>query len=424
VAAAALGMLLGAAPIVVFSFSVYFKPLSEEFHAGRGAISLAFTAFNLAQALSAPLVGRLVDRIGARAVILSGTALLGLVLLCAKLLGAGIAGMYILFVLLGLTAGCVGFPYGVMISHWFNRKRGLALGLMMLGTGIGAMLAPPVAHRLIAMFGWRSSYALCGCAVLVVALPVGFILLRGDPRDKGLLPDGLPLEETTEPITTSVRGGNEGLSWHETWHKSDFWLLIGSFFLASASVHACILHMSALLTDRGVTAQGAALASSVAGLALMLARVLTGYLLDRIFAPGLAAFFFCGTSLGIAMLMFGVSGTTALAAAFLVGMGLGAEGDIIAYSLTRYFGLKAFGTAYGYAFGSFLLAGALGAYLMGAGFDVFRSYTVPLAGFLAAMLTAAWLMTRLGPYRFVALDQRGKQIIAAPQAGILIEPSL
>ena len=65
------------------------------------------------------------------------------------------------------------------------------------------------------------------------------------------------------------------------------------------------------------------------------------------------------------MLMFGVSGTTALAAAFLVGMGLGAEGDIIAYSLTRYFGLRAFGTAYGYAFGSFLLAGALGAYLMG-----------------------------------------------------------
>ena len=102
------------------------------------------------------------------------------------------------------------------------------------------------------------------------------------------------------------------------------------------------------------------------------------------------------------MLMFGVSGKAALAAAFLIGMGLGAEGDIIAYSLTRYFGLKAFGTAYGYAFGSFLLAGALGAYLMGAGFDVFHSYTVPLAGFLAAMLTAAWLMTRLGPYRYAA----------------------
>jgi hypothetical protein len=136
------------------------------------------------------------------------------------------------------------------------------------------------------------------------------------------------------------------------------------------------------------------------------------------------AFFFCGTSLGIAMLMFGVSGKTALAAAFLVGMGLGAEGDIIAYSLTRYFGLRAFGSAYGYAFGSFLLARALGAYLMGAGFDVFRSYTVPLGGFLAAMITAAWLMTRLGPYRYAALGQRSEQRVAPPQTGILVEPSV
>jgi cyanate permease len=273
---------------------------------------------------------------------------------------------------------------------------------MMLGTGFGTVVAPPVVHRLIDMLGWRTSYALCGFAVLGIALPMAFILLRGDPRDKGLLPDGLPVEETMQAVTSFVRGGNEGLSWRETWHRSEFWLLISAFFFASASVHACILHMSALLTDRGVTAQGAAVAGSVAGMALMLARVLTGYLLDRFFAPRLATFFFCGTSLGIAMLLFGVSGKMALASAFLVGMGLGAEGDIIAYSLTRYFGLKAFGTAYGYAFGSFLLAGALGAYLMGAGFDTFRSYTVALAGFLAAMLTAAWLMSRLGPYRYAA----------------------
>jgi MFS family permease len=126
VATAALGLLLGAAPIVVFSFSVYFKPLSQEFRAGRGATSLAFTGFNLAQAFSAPLVGRLVDRVGARTVILTGTALLGLVLVCARFLGAGIAGPYAFFVVLGLVAGSVVFPYGVMISHWFNRKRGLA----------------------------------------------------------------------------------------------------------------------------------------------------------------------------------------------------------------------------------------------------------------------------------------------------------
>ncbi len=79
----------------------------------------------------------------------------------------------------------------------------------------------------------------------------------------------------------------EGLSWHDTWHTSTFWLLISAFFLAGASVHACVLHMPALLTDRGVSVQSAAVASSVVGIALLIARIGTGYLLDRFFAPRL-----------------------------------------------------------------------------------------------------------------------------------------
>lgn len=105
----------------------------------------------------------------------------------------------------------------------------------------------------------------------------------------------------------------------------------------------------------------------------MIARVGTGYLLDRFFAPRLAAFFFCGAAAGIGVLLFGATGKIALGAAFLIGMGMGAEGDIIAYSLSRYFGLKAFGTAYGYAFGTFVLAGAFGTLLMGVGDSISRS---------------------------------------------------
>ena len=138
-------------------------------------------------------------------------------------------------------------------------------------------------------------------------------------------------------------------------------------------------------------------------------------MLDRFFAPRLAAFFFCGASVGIGLLMFGVAGKIALGAAFLIGMGFGAEGDIIAYSLSRYFGLKAFGTAYGYAFGAFVLAGALGTFLMGVGFDFTRSYTVPLVGFFVAMLLAAGLMLRLGPYRYAAGNAHGEVSLAAVQ---------
>jgi hypothetical protein len=116
------------------------------------------------------------------------------------------------------------------------------------------------------------------------------------------------------------------------------------------------------------------------------------------------------------VLLFGAAGKIALGTAFLIGMGLGAEGDIIAYSLSRYLGLKAFGTAYGYAFGAFVLAGALGALLMGVGFDFTRSYTVPLAGFFVTMVMAAGLMTRLGLYRYAATYGQNEHAVAALQA--------
>jgi len=414
---AALALCLGVGPIVVFSAECFFKPLSQDFHAGRAAVSFAFTLQNLTAAVCAPLTGRLIDRFGARKVILPGTAIFGLILVSSKMLGAEIGFFYVFFAALGVVAGCTSpVAHSVVVSHWFNRHRGVALGFMMLGMGLGAIAMPVAIQRLIAVFGWRITCALCGSVVLLVALPIAAVFLRGDPKEKGLQPDGIPAAEGMARGAAPERSAEEGLSWRETWHSSTFWLLISSFFLAGASVHACVLHMPALLTDRGVSAQGAAMASSIVGIALLIGRVGTGYLLDRFFAPRLAAFFFCGASVGIGLLMFGAGGKAALVAAFLVGLGMGAEGDIIAYSLSRYFGLKAFGTAYGYAFGAFVLAGALGTLLMGAGFDSTKAYTVPLAGFFAAMLLAAWLMTRLGPYRYAAEKPHKTHGVARVQA--------
>jgi MFS family permease len=165
--------------------------------------------------------------------------------------------------------------------------------------------------------------------------------------------------------------------------------------------------LPALLTDRGISARGAAVASSLVGVALLIGRIGAGYLLDRVFAPRLAMLFFGSTAVGIALLWAGSAGNLALLAAFLLGVGMGAEVDIIVYLMSRYFGLRALGTAFGYGFASYALAGALGVLLMGAGFDFTHSYTVPLGGFFVAMLLAAALMTRLGPYRYGAQQAGG-----------------
>jgi MFS family permease len=159
-----------------------------------------------------------------------------------------------------------------------------------------------------------------------------------------------------------------------------------------------------MLTDHGISVERAALASSLLGVALLIGRVFTGYFLDRFFGAHVAIVLFSGVAIGISLLWTGASGLTFLAA-FLVGLGMGAEADIIAYLTSRYFGLRSFGEIYGYLFATFTLAGALGPVLMGAGFDRLGSYRAPLLFFLAATLVATALLTRLGPYAYRAGEQ-------------------
>jgi MFS family permease len=398
----AVGLCLGP-PIAVFSFGVFFKSLVLDFHASRAAISFAFTLHNIVAALSTPLLGKLIDRVGARRVILPATFIYSLVLMSALLLGTSLWQFYLFYAAIGLaTSGTSPVPYGVVISQWFNRRRGLGLGLMMLGVGIGGVVIPLVAQRLIAAFGWRMAYAILGCLVLLLALPTVAALLENDPSRRGLLPDGAGAPCEVEP-----QQDKQGLSWHEVWHSSTFWLLICTFFLTGASVHAAVLHMPALLTDRGLTPERAAVGVSVIGLSLTAGRIGAGLLLDRFFGPRVAMLFYGASAVGMAMLWAGSTGNVAMTAAFLVGLGMGAEADIIAYLLSRYFGLRAFGAAFGHAFGAFILAGAIGTLLMGAGFDRTHSYTVPLGGFCIVMVVAVALLTRLGPYRYTAEARRG-----------------
>jgi MFS family permease len=403
----AFGLFLGP-PLMVFSFSVFFKSLVQDFHASRATVSFAFSLFNTVGALLIPCTGMLIDRFGARRVILVFTLLYGLGLCSALWVGNTVWQLYFLFTVLGITmaSGPSPVPYGVVISHWFNRYRGLALGLSMMGIGIGSVVVPILAQRLITAFGWRVMFAIIGGAVILIPLPVIAALLRNDPGERGLLPDG----DEREQISTVDSHVKEGLSWHEIWHSPVFWVLICIFSLAGASVHGAALHMSAIFTDRGVSAERAAIATALVGVAVMLGRVTSGYLLDRLFAPRVAMIFYGATALGIAILCAGTSGPIALAASFLVGLGMGAEVESMAYMMTRYFGLHAFGTAYGHAFGAFMLSGATGVFLMGAGFDRFHSYTVPLAALCGAMVIALVLLSRLGPYRY-AVESKPNQPI-------------
>ena len=292
VLASAFGLFWGV-PVTVYSFSVFFQPLMQEFHAGRAAVSLAYTLKLLAGALCAGPIGWLTDRYGARRVILTSTAIFGSILSANRLFSGSIAEIYCFYFLLGCCVGGVGpIPYGSLVAHWFDRFRGLALGLTMLGIGIGAMITPTVAQTLIARFGWRAAYSFFGALILLICWPIVAWLVKECPEDLGLLADG------RSATPDRIQEAGHGLTAREAWRSRDFWLMACAFTLVSGSVQACVVHMAPMLNDRYLGTRAAALGSSLIGGAVMIGRLGTGYFLDRILAARLASTLFAVSALG------------------------------------------------------------------------------------------------------------------------------
>jgi MFS family permease len=390
------------APVVVFSFSVFLKPLAQELHSNRAAISLAFTLFNLMVGICSPAAGKLTDRFPARKVILPCTVACILILFASNALSAKLWETYAFFLALGLFgSGTSIVPYSNVVSHWFDRRRGIALGLMAVGGGLGAMIMPSLAQHLITRVGWRRAYTAMATLTLT-AIPLIAAFLKERPGAIRKPADG------ASRLTTPVQRSDPGMTCREAWHSAAFWQVLCAYCLVGTGIHGCFIHMSALLSDRGTSLKVAALASSLIGAGSMTGRLLSGYLVDRFFAPRVAALIFGAVAVAMASLGTRSQIGFAFPAAFLVGLGLGAEGDIVAYLISRYFGLRSFGEIYGYAFSAFVLTGALGPLLMGIGFDRTGSYLFPLMAFSAVALLAAIFVSRLGPYRYAASEDAAR----------------
>jgi MFS family permease len=393
----ALALFLSTVTLVVFSFGIFARAIARELHIGRATISLAFTIHSVTAALCFPLAGRLVDRFGARRVLIPAMTILGLILVSGRFLSGALWELYAFYFALGVVAGSAGaMPYTVVVAHWFDRRRGLALSAMNGGMAVGAIVIPPVAQKLVQTLGWRMSYSVFGIAILLIPLPLVIALLKETPESMGLLPDGATGAHASKPDAAN----KIGLTLRETVRTSAFWIMVCVFFLVTASVHACFIHLPAVLADRGATAQVAALASSLLGVGMFVGRMGCGYLLDVFFGPRVSAALFAAIAVGLGLLAVSHAIWAAFVGAFLVGLGLGAETDIIAYLVSRYFGLRSYGAIYGWIWAVFGLSGGLGAYLMGLGFDKTGSYAVPLGGFFCAAAVATLLILGLGPYRY------------------------
>lgn len=383
VVASALALFFGPIPIAVFAFGVFLQPWSQEFHAGRGALSLARTIHSTVLPLGLPFVGWLSDRYGVRKITVPAAILSSVVLLSAYTVGS-LRQLYILYLLLGLaTCGVGPLQYCDVVSRWFDGRRGLALGLTMLGLGTGALVTPLAAQYLIARAGWRLTLTIFGAAALVVTVPCIAIFIKDSPEGE-----------------LGRRSEAEGMDFRDAMRTGTFWALFCCFILVASGVQAVLSHIASILVDRGSGAATAALATSLFGGGVLAGRSGSGYLLDRFFAPRVAAVTFGLAALGTWLLRMAGSQEIAYAAALCIGLGMGGEVDIMAYLTSRYFGLRAFGTIYGMMFAGYALAGGLGTYLMGATFDATSSYVFALDLTCLATAVGGAIMLWLGPYRY------------------------
>jgi len=395
------GLLVGSGAINIFAFGVFLKPVTQDLGIGRGFFGSAVGIESLMTTIGTAILGFLLAHYGTRRVMIPGLLLCAATLALHSTITANPLWIYFLLGLNGLFFACQSpVPYANAVAHWFDRGRGLALGIAIAGVGLGVALMPRLAETLIVHFGWRHGYIGLGIALIVIALVPVSIFLREPP---GFVPARV---QAAERAAASLRPGMSARDAFKTWR---FWSFTLAFFLAVVAINGTLTQVVALLTDRGIPIGTAVGALSAAGIALILGRILSGWCLDRFWGPYVAMVFFVVPMAGIALLASGGVGMVPLVGAVLCGIGVGAEVDLMAFFVSRYFGMKDYAKIYGVMFALFAGANGVGPSLSGLSYDWYHSYVPVFMLYEVLLLLTCALFLGLGPYPYPA---PGRDVVA------------
>jgi MFS family permease len=395
------GVMVSFAAIVPYTFGIFLKPLAASFGWHREATSAGFSVAALTVAAASPGLGFLLDRYNPRRIILPCIAVFSAGYASLAWLTPHLSHFYLTFFVIGLVGnGTAYIGYSRAISTWFNLRRGFALSIMLAGSALGAMLLPVLAQAVITHLGWRAAYLILGMLAFAVGFPLTAAFVRERPR---VQQGGDVSQEHGEPVSKALS-------------TPAFWIIAATVCLYAISVNGAIAHLSALLTDRGVSAAGAAWSVSIIGATSLVGRLLTGLFLDRFFGPRVSQVMLLMTVLGILLLSVASSLTAGLVAAGFIGFSMGSEGDITPYLLGRYYGLKRFSTLYALTWTTYAIGGAAGPILVGRVFDTLGSYR-PITMQLLALpaVLPCLLMFALPRYELQGRGTQPTSILPEPQ---------
>lgn len=358
VAISGLGIAFSVSAFIPTTIGLMKIPLTEELGWTSTQIYLAPSFATVLTILVAPFLGAVVDRFGARLVIALSFTIEAILIASFRYVDGSIGWFYARYAALAILAtGTTAIPFAKILSHWFSRRRGLALGIALACYGIGGSIWSLMTQFLFDHIGWRASFTYLGGFILVIVMPVIVFFVRDTPQSKGFEVDGVSNGDskqtngTTEPT---------GMSLGQAMKKLQFWKIAFGFFFAAAAIQSVMLHLVPMLTGNGISPQAAASVQASLWLAMVIGRVTTGWLMDRMFAPYVAIIFLVFAVVGFVMLGGGVIGGLAVVAAILVGLANGSEADVVPYITGRYYGLKHYTSIYGTFFSCFCLGAGFG----------------------------------------------------------------
>ena len=397
--AAIAGTAVGMAGTIVYSLPFLVQPLQDAFGWSRDAIAGVVTAHTIGMLVGGPIAGRICDRVGVAKTAFVATLGFAAILVAMSVYIHSLPTLYLGYLLASLLGtGTTYVIYLKTIAGRFDKGRGLALGMTMSGGGFMAVLIPHVLPGIIASHGWRAGYVAIA-AVSLLALPLCLGPLRSPPRS-----------------AASVPRSDSGISFREAVRTRQFWCMWAGVLLLAMTTVGSHLFLVQIVEEAGVAKASVAGLMSLYGAAIVIGRVLVGYLLDRFHGPYVAAANFILPAIGmVALAHFGAP--AAYAYLFFLGVVAGAEGDVVAYLSGRYFGLRAYSETFGWLFTGLAIGFAAGPLIAGTVRDAVGSFTPMLYIGAANCTIAALLFLGLGPYRVFAERHEKEAVPSVSELG-------
>ena len=394
VLAAMVGIGLGLSPVPFYTIGMFAPQLAREFHWPFASIMAGITLTSVVVLIVSPLTGMLADRYGVRRVALISIVLFGASFAAFGLLRNSLVQYYLTWTLVSIGgAGTLPITWTRAVNNGFDASKGLALGLSMLGSGLFGFLIKPACAWLIAHEGWRTAYVVIGALPLAIALPVAWLCFH----DVGAAREG------QQPSAPGATGARDGMTFPQALRDWRFWVIAAAFIPISFAVGGPIPHMENILLTHGFDTLSVAALVPYIGLSVIGGRVIGGWLIDRVWAPGVAFGLLSLPALSCWLLAQAtLDYRTALLCIGLIGFAAGVETDLMAFLVARYFGMRSYATLYGTLYGCYAMGAGVAPLAYGAAFDRTHSYAAMLLFTSVVAVVSAAMLLSLGRYRHFA----------------------